>query len=60
VLVAVGFAAALAFERSLPVVVMSGEFTGTGLALSWIATALGAFALASLLIAIRARQVLHL
>jgi signal transduction histidine kinase len=60
VLVAIGFAAALAFERSLPVVVRSGEFTGTGLALSWIATALGAFALASLLIEIRARQVLHL
>jgi len=42
------------------VAVMSGEFTGVGLALSWIAAALGAFALASLLIKTRGRQVLHL
>ena len=60
VLVAIGFAAALAFERSLPIVVRSGEFTGIGLGLSWIAAGLGAFALASLLINTRARQVLHL
>jgi signal transduction histidine kinase/CheY-like chemotaxis protein len=59
-LVAIGFAVALALERSLPVAVRSGEFTGVGLALSWIAAALGAFALASLLVKTRARQVLHL
>jgi signal transduction histidine kinase/CheY-like chemotaxis protein len=60
VLVAIGFAAALAFERSLPIVVRSGEFTGLGLALSWVAAGLGAFVLASLLINTRARHVLHL
>ena len=60
VFVTIGFAAALAFERSLPVVVSSGTFTRAGLMLSWIAAVLGAFALASLLIKTRARQVLHL
>ena len=60
VLAAVGFAAALAFERSLPTVVRSGEFTGIGLGLSWIAAGLGAFALAALLTDTRARQILHL
>src|SRR5262249_19494593 len=55
-----GFVAALAFESSLPVAVRSGQFTGVGLGLSWIAAALGALALASLLIKTRARQVLYL
>jgi signal transduction histidine kinase/CheY-like chemotaxis protein len=59
-IVVIGFATGLAAENALPVAVSSGQFTIVGLVLSWIAAALGALALVSLLIKTRGKQVLYL
>ena len=59
-IVAIGFATGVAVENVLPIAVSAGQFTITGLLLSWIAAVLGALALVCLWIKTRGKQVLYL
>jgi hypothetical protein len=52
-IVALGFAIGVAAESRLPIVVVAGQFTTLGRLLSWAAAALGALALASLVVRTR-------